>query len=471
MGAGRDSSHEQVRRQIAVEWVGEVAPPPTPCARGTARPRGARAAFVAGIVIAALALPAVASAHAYLTKTFPSPSVILDSAPRRRRAHLRRGRRAALRDHLGHRQGRPPGDDRPGSQVAGEPRHADRSAPPAPGGGLVPRLLACDLGRRPPGAGRLHLRSRPERRARAAVQDPAYRPDGDDDAAPRRALGGVPDDHERDRAARPPSRDRAPGDTPRPRHEPPGDLEGLPDRLGARASSRCPSISRSRPPSTRSAPSSPSTRSFRSGEPRPSAAATSTWSSASPSCASPESLPCGSTGPTGSIARSRRSSPGSGSRRARRRCWSFPARQAMRHRRRLVASLLPSTGFTSSPDRSGSVGSWACSSSGGASRPPRRVAGLAVVVPRFSNVAFVSVGLLLGSGIWAAVLHLPILSALWITSYGLAILTKAGLLALAMLLGAINLLRHETAAGCRSQPARSSARPRRPCCAGSSRAR
>jgi copper transport protein len=71
----------------------------------------------------------------------------------------------------------------------------------------------------------------------------------------------------------------------------------------------------------------------------------------------------------------------------------------------------------------------------------KRVAGLAVCVPRFSNVAFVSVALLLGSGIGATVLHMPILAALWQTSYGVAILVKIGLLAVAMLLGAINLLR------------------------------
>jgi copper transport protein len=70
----------------------------------------------------------------------------------------------------------------------------------------------------------------------------------------------------------------------------------------------------------------------------------------------------------------------------------------------------------------------------------RRVAGLSVVVPRFSAVALGSVAVLLGSGIWASVLHLPILSALWTTSYGEAILVKAGLLAGAMVLGAVNLL-------------------------------
>jgi copper transport protein len=71
----------------------------------------------------------------------------------------------------------------------------------------------------------------------------------------------------------------------------------------------------------------------------------------------------------------------------------------------------------------------------------RRVAGLAVCVPRFSNVAFVSVLVLLGSGIGATVLHLPILAALWQTWYGKVILIKVGLLALASLLAAGNLLR------------------------------
>jgi copper transport protein len=70
----------------------------------------------------------------------------------------------------------------------------------------------------------------------------------------------------------------------------------------------------------------------------------------------------------------------------------------------------------------------------------RRVAGLAVAVPRFSNVAFVSVLVLLASGTVATVIHLPIVAALWQTSYGEAILVKIGLLAAAMLIAAINLL-------------------------------
>ena len=71
----------------------------------------------------------------------------------------------------------------------------------------------------------------------------------------------------------------------------------------------------------------------------------------------------------------------------------------------------------------------------------RRVAVLSVCVPRFSNVALVSVIVLLGSGIGATIIHLPILAALWDTSYGKTILVKAALLALAIALAAVNLLR------------------------------
>jgi copper transport protein len=70
----------------------------------------------------------------------------------------------------------------------------------------------------------------------------------------------------------------------------------------------------------------------------------------------------------------------------------------------------------------------------------QRVAGLLVTVPRFSNTAFVSVLLLLGTGVGASVLHLPALAALWQTSYGKTILVKAGILLVAMLVAAVNLL-------------------------------
>ncbi len=49
--------------------------------------------------------------------------------------------------------------------------------------------------------------------------------------------------------------------------------------------------------------------------------------------------------------------------------------------------------------------------------------------------------MLLGSGIWATILHMPLLSALWTTSYGQAILVKAGAARGAMGLASVNLLR------------------------------
>jgi copper transport protein len=66
---------------------------------------------------------------------------------------------------------------------------------------------------------------------------------------------------------------------------------------------------------------------------------------------------------------------------------------------------------------------------------------LRVAVPRFSAVALVSVIVLLGTGTGATIIHMPVLSALWQTGYGVAILVKIGLLALAMCLAAVNLTR------------------------------
>jgi copper transport protein len=70
-----------------------------------------------------------------------------------------------------------------------------------------------------------------------------------------------------------------------------------------------------------------------------------------------------------------------------------------------------------------------------------RVAALSFVVPRFSNIAFGSVMLLVGSGIGSAVQHLPTLSTLWQTSYGKTLLVKIVLLGAAMMLAAVNLSR------------------------------
>jgi copper transport protein len=73
---------------------------------------------------------------------------------------------------------------------------------------------------------------------------------------------------------------------------------------------------------------------------------------------------------------------------------------------------------------------------------PRRVAALVVCVPRFSNVAFVSVLVLIGAGTGSAVQQMPTLASFWQTSYGKSLLVKIALLAAALLLAAVNLLRN-----------------------------
>ncbi len=70
-----------------------------------------------------------------------------------------------------------------------------------------------------------------------------------------------------------------------------------------------------------------------------------------------------------------------------------------------------------------------------------RVAALAVAVPRFSRVALVSVVLLGASGIGETIDHLPAANALWETGFGKAILVKSGLLCAALLLASGNLRR------------------------------
>ena len=70
-----------------------------------------------------------------------------------------------------------------------------------------------------------------------------------------------------------------------------------------------------------------------------------------------------------------------------------------------------------------------------------RVAVLSVCVPRFSNVALVSVVVLAATGVGEAIDHMPAVNALWETSYGQAILVKTGLLGGALLIASGNLLR------------------------------
>jgi copper transport protein len=76
-----------------------------------------------------------------------------------------------------------------------------------------------------------------------------------------------------------------------------------------------------------------------------------------------------------------------------------------------------------------------------ASASTRRVAGLVVVVPRFSRVALASVIVLIASGTVASILRLPTLSSLWSTGYGWALVAKITLVVVAMGPAAMNLLR------------------------------
>ena len=90
-----------------------------------------------------------------------------------------------------------------------------------------------------------------------------------------------------------------------------------------------------------------------------------------------------------------------------------------------------------------------------AARRGRRMRALALVVPRFSKVALGAVLTLIATGTLQTIEHLPTLSALWQTAYGRSIAVKIGLLGLALILGAVNLLvttPRLAAAGAREDP-------------------
>lgn len=70
-----------------------------------------------------------------------------------------------------------------------------------------------------------------------------------------------------------------------------------------------------------------------------------------------------------------------------------------------------------------------------------RVPALSVAVPRFSAVALGSVLLLGLSGLGEALDHLPAFDALWLTGFGQAILVKVGLMVGALMIASGNLLR------------------------------
>jgi copper transport protein len=77
----------------------------------------------------------------------------------------------------------------------------------------------------------------------------------------------------------------------------------------------------------------------------------------------------------------------------------------------------------------------------GATAGARRVASMVVVVPRFSRVALGSVLLLIASGTVVSFIRLPTWSSLFDTGYGQALIVKIGILFVALMLAAVNLLR------------------------------
>ena len=170
--------------------------------------RRARIALVLVAVAGALVLPAAAWAHAVLVRTSPVPSSVVNRPPpvvllTYSEAVEPRFAIVSVTDAAGKQQ------------TAGAPRRSasdpktlvvplHRSEP-----GLVPRLLARDLGRRPSGPRCLHLRRRAEPRPGAAVSGALDLGDGRDAVARHGPRDRVPVRDGGDRAVRPAHRDRA----------------------------------------------------------------------------------------------------------------------------------------------------------------------------------------------------------------------------------------------------------------------
>ena len=245
-----------------------------------------RVVLVLAAVAVALVGAGTASAHAYLVKTVPSASGVLNGPP----SHVAltfdeavepRFAIISVTDAAGHQVTT--------HAVTRSPANPDTLVVPLrPGlpGGLVSRLLAGDLRRRPPRPERVHLRRRPERGPPAAVRRPEDLRVRDHAPAAGRPLGDVPDRDGGDRPVRPAHRDRQAARPACSRLEPAPGLDRVRGRARSSGWSRSPSTSTSRPRSTRCARRSRSGRSCRSTASPRSAADTWTWRSASRSSAS-----------------------------------------------------------------------------------------------------------------------------------------------------------------------------------------
>ena len=84
---------------------------------------------------------------------------------------------------------------------------------------------------------------------------------------------------------------------------------------------------------------------------------------------------------------------------------------------------------------------------------------ISTIVNRFSNVALASVAIIVGTGVYGAVIHVGNFQGLVATDHGRALLLKIALVAIALTLGAINLLRLKPALARTVSSRRASAAP------------
>ena len=191
--------------------------------------RGARLALVVVAVAARLRCPRPPGRTRSLVRTAPVGELRRQPAAARRSADLSEAvepRFAIVSVTNAAGQQQTAGAPRRSATDADDARRA--AQPPFPG--LVPRLLAGDLGRRPSGSRRVHVRCRPKPRAGTAVSGSLDLGDRRDAAAGHGPRNRVPVDHGRDRPLLPAGRDRASGRAARVGDAPSRGLDRLRDR-------------------------------------------------------------------------------------------------------------------------------------------------------------------------------------------------------------------------------------------------
>ena len=146
------------------------------------RVRGRIVGGLAAVAVWLVLLPNVASAHAYLVKTVPAASQELNASPPNIQltydeAVEPRFAIISVTDAEGRQETTGPVRRSPGN-----PDTVGRAVAAAPAGGLVSDLLAGDLGRWAPRAGRVHLRGGAEPGSGTPVPGPEHLRDRHDAA-------------------------------------------------------------------------------------------------------------------------------------------------------------------------------------------------------------------------------------------------------------------------------------------------